>query len=170
MKITPIFLKTLLTSIIFSYSLSAQADNSLLKIAVVKDSIGAQDIVLGNINSSIEKLTSVQKANKGFNTKLNLCAAYLKSTEKSKSELACTAAIKDIESKGKYTKKTRYLKSLSYSNRAIARYQSKNIYGALTDINTAISTDSNAITKANFTFIKQYASESSTDDSNELAD
>ena len=170
MKITPPVLKTLLASLIISSSLSAHADSNLLKIAVVKDSIGAQDIVLGNINSSIEKLTSTQKVNKGFNAKLNLCAAYLKSTEKSKSELACTAAISDIESMSKYNKKARYLKSVSYSNRAVARYQNKNMVGALADINAAFSIDANAITETNLKLIKQYTSETSFEELSEVAD
>ena len=148
---------TLVMTLVASSPLMALENNSALKVAVVKDATGTQDIVKGNFNSSIKKLTRRHKTENSYNSNMSLCVAYLQADNKKQSELACTAAINNVEAMDLTNTNGLYLKSLSYSNRGISRYKNNDLSGALADLNQAILIDENTITLGNLKIIKQKA-------------
>ena len=97
---------------------------------------------------------------------MSLCVAYLKAENAKLSESSCTAAINSVEEMKLNNGKSLYLKSLSYSNRGIARYKNSDIYGALADLNKAVSIDDNVIAVSNLMIIKQYSYELESDNAN----
>jgi hypothetical protein len=166
MNSNPIFFKkslmTLMMTLVISTPVMAFEKKLALKVAVVKDATGTQDIVKGNFNSSIKKLTRRYKNENSYNSNMSLCVAYLQADNAKKSELACTAAINDVEAMDLYNDKALYLKSLSYSNRGISRYKNKDISGALTDLSAAVLIDANTITVGNLTIVKKQLYKSQT--------
>ena len=143
--------KALAATIAISCSASAMAEISTFKVAVIKDTTASQEIISGDLEASITQLTLNNKNT--FENNTGLCVAYLKSKNVEKSESACTAAIESISSVG-YDKKKTYLQSLSYSNRAIARYLKNDFTGAMDDLSVATSINSNTITAGNLQLLK----------------
>ena len=138
MLLKPTYLKVIITTLALSSSISAVADETKFKIAVVAKAIGSQNIhVLA------------------FNKKMDSCAAFTQAKKANKAELACTAAITSVGTIKKNSKKVKYLESLSYSNRGISRYLNSDLSGAMDDLITAVLIDSNAITRGNLKLIKQ---------------
>ncbi|MBA6347448.1 MULTISPECIES: hypothetical protein [unclassified Colwellia] len=157
MKTTLALLTPLLITLLVSNPVSAFESDTALKVAVVKDARGTQDIVKGNFNKSIMKLTKRHQDESSYNSHMSLCVAYLQADNAEQSELACTAAIDSIEAMNLNNTIGLYLKSLSYSNRGISRYKNNDISGALADLNQAILIDENTITLGNLKIIKQKA-------------
>jgi hypothetical protein len=151
MTIKNISYKALAATIAISCSVSAMAEISTFKVAVIKDTTASQEIISGDLEASITQLTLNNKNT--FENNTGLCVAYLKSKNVEKSESACTAAIESISSVG-YDKKKTYLQSLSYSNRAIARYLKNDFTGAMDDLSVATSINSNTITAGNLQLLK----------------
>ena len=165
MSIKSISIKALITSIAMSCSVSAMAEMTSFKVAVIKDTTASQEIISGDLATSIAKLTSADESS--FETHTGLCVAYLKSKIIDKSVPACTAAIDSISSVQSYDRKKSYLQSLSYSNRGISRYLSNDIEGAMSDLSVAESINSNPITAGNLQLMKNKMiamDESSTDE------
>jgi hypothetical protein len=136
MLIKSTHLKVIITTLALSISIAAVADDTQFKMAVVKNSIGSQNI---NVLA--------------FNKNMDSCAVFTQAKKSNKSDLACTAAITSVKSIKSNSIKIKYLESLSYSNRAISRYINDDLSGAMDDLTTAILIDSNA--KANFKLMKQ---------------
>jgi hypothetical protein len=151
MTIKNISYKALAATIAISCSASAMAEISTFKVAVIKDTTASQEIISGDLEASITQLTLNNKNT--FENNTGLCVAYLKSKNVEKSESACTAAIESISSVS-YDKKKTYLQSLSYSNRAIARYLKNDFTGAMDDLSVATSINSNTITAGNLQLLK----------------
>jgi hypothetical protein len=86
---------------------------------------------------------------------MNLCVAYLKVGNTKKSTKACRAAVVSAESAASKDNNANYLKALSYSNRAIARFKNSDIVGAIADLDKAVSIDANDITDSNLRVMKQ---------------
>ncbi|WP_159817938.1 hypothetical protein [Colwellia sp. 20A7] len=152
MTIKNIPYKALIAGIAISCSASAMAEISTFKVAVIKDTTASQEIISGDLEASITQLTLSNKNT--FENNTGLCVAYLKSKNVEKSESACTAAIESISSVSSYDKKKTYLQSLSYSNRAIARYLKNDFTGAMDDLSVATSINSNTITAGNLQLLK----------------
>jgi hypothetical protein len=164
-----IVLKALLTSFVLTSPVCVLASEAAFKVAVIKKAIGSKGIIGGDYDTTINKLTSSNILKNTFENNTGLCVAYLKNKNVTKSETACTAAIKSTASMG-VNKKVTYLKSLSYSNRGVARYLNEDISGAFDDLTTAILIDVNPVTKFNLALIKQTHFESNDSLANSLSD
>ena len=170
MKIKKIFLKSLLTSLVFGSSLSAVADSDKFKIAIIGNAEGSKEILSGDFNNSIESLTKTSAVKSSFENSMGLCAAYIKTNNANKSESACSTAIDSANAMNLRSKKGIYLKSLSYSNRGISRYLNNNISGAIEDLTMAISIDTNPITKNNLIFVTKSFAETQDNNISNFAD
>lgn len=148
-----IIFKTLLASITLASPISALASDLALKVAVIKDTIGSKNIMAGDSATGIKRLTRVNRAEQTFENNMSLCVAYIQSNNVIKSENACSAAIKSTKSMPLHNEQAIYLKSLSYSNRGVSRYFSDDLSGAINDLTTAISINSNSITKSNLRLV-----------------
>ena len=157
MNIKPTLLKTLLATLILSNPVLAYEGEAKLKVAIIKNATGTNDIVRGNFNTGIKKLNKQNKYEYSFGSNMGLCVAYLQSDDAKQSESACTAAIESTEKFDFKSTKADYLKSLSYNNRAISRYINNDISGALSDLNAAVLIDKNTITTNNLKIIKQHS-------------
>lgn len=154
MKIKPLLIKTLIATIVMSHSVSAMDNDLGFKVAVIKNTTGTEEILAGKYHSSIDVLTTKTFANNGFEKNTGLCVAYLKSLKLDEAELACSSAINDSKKLSLRNSHLRYLKSISYSNRAVARYINNDRKGALEDISSALLIDNNSIVTANLKRIK----------------
>jgi len=152
MTVKSISIKALITSVAISFSLAAVADKVAFKVAVIKDTTASKEIISGDIETSLAQLTTTNESS--FENSTGLCATYLQTKNVDKSEVACTAAIKSIESIRSYDARKSYLRSISYSNRAIARYLNNDFLGAMDDLNIATSINENTITAGNLTLMK----------------
>jgi hypothetical protein len=131
------YLKVIITTLVLCSSVTAVADETKFKIAVVKNAIG-------NKNSNVI----------AFNKNMDSCVALTQAKKVDKSELACTAAINSIKSIKTNNKKAKYLESLSYSNRGISRYMNDDLVGATDDFIAAFFIDSNSVTQNNLKLIQ----------------
>lgn len=156
MNIKSIVLKTLLTGAACSLSLSTLASEPQFKVAVIKDFKGSEEIISGDFTKSIASLTKGYNTQEKFEVSMGLCAAYIKTNNIEKTESACTSAINSSKYISSNSKHAAYLKSVSYSNRGVARYLKDDISGAIDDLTTAILIDDNAIVKSNLRLTKEY--------------
>lgn len=164
MKTKNVFLKTLLTSLVLSTSLTAVANEANFKVAIIGNAQGSKEILSGDFNNGIESLTKTSAAKSSFENSMGLCAVYIKTKDANKSESACSTAIDSANSMNWRSKRGIYLKSLSYSNRGISRYLNNDIAGAIDDLTMAITIDTNEITRSNLIFVTKSVTE--TQDSN----
>lgn len=142
------------------YSISASAndkENSLklngMKIAIIKNAIGSKELIAGNYNEGLTKLSNSSKQNE-YEGAMGLCVANLKTHRYIEANIACSQAIDTINNIADDSYHNRYLKSLAYSNRGVVRYLAKDSYGALDDFTTALLVDNNDIVKKNLLNIK----------------
>ena len=150
-----IYFMALLLSLSASSKVLANTNISALKIAVVADSFSSKSIVNGSYHASINKLTRHKGKASTYNSSMNLCAAYLKVGEIKKSTKACRAAVVNAERASNNDSNASFLKALSYSNRAVSKYQNKDFVGAIADLTKAVSIDANDITDSNLRLMKQ---------------
>ncbi len=137
-------------------SVKVQAKTPAFQVAVIENAQGSPELLAGNFSKGVAKLAANDQTQTSFDISTGLCVAYLKSDLIDEAELACTLAIKQIESQQNQRQSTKYLTSLSYSNRGISRYVKNDINGALDDLTTAILIDSNPITQSNLHTAKKY--------------
>lgn len=147
--------------ILSAYTNMASADNTPmrlkgLKVAIIKDAIGSKELITGNYNQGVAKLTIVNEQNESeFERAMGLCVANLKTNKFLAANKACSMAIDKINLNGDNTSQSNYLKSLAYSNRGILRYVEKDGYGALLDFTTALLLNDNDIVKQNIMHAKK---------------
>jgi hypothetical protein len=146
---------TLLATLLLSTTHATLANEAIFQVAVVKGAMGTADITKGEVALGIKKLTASESSKDFYDRKMNLCVAYLQSTQSNKSESACTEAIDSIESIKRQNSKVRYLTSLNYSNRGVARYKKNQLTAALNDFEFAVTIDDNPITAGNLQKIRQ---------------
>ncbi|MBA6327050.1 hypothetical protein H4J46_03650 [Colwellia sp. MB02u-6] len=146
---------TLVATLLLSTTHATLANEAIFQVAVVKGAMGTADITKGEVALGIKKLTANENGKDFYDRKMNLCVAYLQSTQSNKSESACTEAIGSIESIERQSSKVRYLTSLNYSNRGVARYKQNQLIAALKDFELAVTIDDNPITAGNLQKIKQ---------------
>jgi len=156
MKTKSTCLITALLSLTISSAVVANSQSNALKIAVVADNHSSKNIVNGLYHSSINKLTRYSHSQKSYNNNMNLCVAYLKVGKSKKSTKACSAAVISAETALSNNSHSDYLKALSYSNRAVAKYQNKDIVGAIADLDKAVLIDANDITESNLKVMKEH--------------
>ena len=154
MNTKPALLKALFTGVILTSSAIASAQTPALKVAVVKGVLGSQNIVAGDIETGIKRLSRQNSTETAFDKAMGLCVAYLKSDNTIKSESACTAAVEASKLIQSESSNALYLKSLSYSNRAVAKYLNDDIDGAVSDLTLAKSLSVNNVTTGNLAFIQ----------------
>lgn len=152
---------SLLASSVFT---CASASASALKVAVVKHAPGSADLIAGKVDNSISTLEIVKNSEK-FERSLGLCAAYIKASINHESEKKCTEAIENIKAFDSRSARISYLKSISYSNRGVARHLNKNDVGAMSDLVNAILIDDNPITRGNLAELKRLTDMTSADNS-----
>jgi hypothetical protein len=150
-------IKNLLATLLLSATHITLASDAIFQVAVVKDAIGTADITKGKLASGIKKLTEDEKNQSFYANKMNLCVAYLQSTSElnDKSESTCTEAINSLEAMKRQSSRVRYLISLNYSNRGVARYRKNQLTKALKDFEFAVIIDDNSITSGNLQKFKQ---------------
>ena len=120
--------------------------------------------------SNIFKELSFEGKYNDFEKNTALCVAYLKTSNTVESEAACSSAIESAKTLESSNKRTSYLKSISYSNRAVARYLKDDVVGAMSDLAVANSIDSNKISKINLEVMNSKLDQSGYDESVSLAD
>ncbi|MFD2167982.1 hypothetical protein ACFSJY_17135 [Thalassotalea euphylliae] len=131
---------------------SAPALNGM-KIAVVKDAIGSQDIVDGDYAEGLTKLASSDV--QAYDKAMGICVANIKLNNLDAADVACTSAIEEISSLNGRGRHAKFLKSVAYSNRAIVRYLSEDSEGALEDFTSAMLISDNDIVKDNLLTLKR---------------
>lgn len=165
MKLKPLLLTSVISSMIALAPSVVMADESKLKVAIIKNTAISSEISEGGYSEIIANLSSNDSKYSDFEKNTALCVAYLKTSNKVESEAACTAAIESTK-----LDSTDYLKSISYSNRAVARYLKNDIAGAMSDLAMANTIDSNKISKTNLEIMNSKFDQSGYDDSVSLAD
>lgn len=157
------FLSALVASIILVSPTLVFAKATGLQVAIVKDSLASQNILSGDFEKSIKRLTHKKRSSSAYEKNMGLCVAYLKSNNSEQSESSCTTAIESLSSINTKNSRALYLKAIAYSNRGVARYLNDDLTGAIDDLTIAKSIDENSITKGNLRFIEQaYAVKSKT--------
>ena len=146
---------TLLATLLLSTTHATLANEAIFQVAVVKGTVGTADLTKGKVALGIKKLTASESSKDFYDRKMNLCVAYLQSTQNKKSESAYTEAIDSIESIKRQSSKVRYLTSLNYSNRGVARYKQNQLTAALKDFEFAVTIDDNPITAGNLQKIRR---------------
>ncbi|QBG35600.1 hypothetical protein [Litorilituus sediminis] len=148
------FRKVIIASFVLIFTLPVQANTSKFKVVSIKNNTNKQSTFINHESTNRQKTQNqANDVQAAFNLSMMQCAAYLRNEEASKSSKACSAAVQHIELMDANTQQSRYLKSLSYSNRAIAKYSNNDESGALNDLVRAILIDSNAITRSNLTLM-----------------
>lgn len=170
MTIKSTVFKAVLTSLVICSPTYVLANKTKLKVAVIQDAPASQAIRSGYLETSIKKLNRKNTIETTFENNMGLCVAYLQSKNFIKSESACTAAIESIKSLSLNSNKAQYLKSLSYSNRGVSRYLSKNESGAIDDLTAAILIDSNHVTQSNLKLMTSPLFDTKDSMSNDLSD
>ena len=144
---------TCLAASLISFN-SMAANTKGFQVAVVELTPGAKEIIEGQYQTGLKKLTLQKTAKRpSFNRSLTLCAANIMVNDFQSADGACTVAIEKYKNRNGMNHK--YLRSIAYSNRGIARYLQGDKEGASTDLRTAASIDRNRIVMANLAKIKR---------------
>ncbi|WP_426360353.1 hypothetical protein ACPUVO_09110 [Pseudocolwellia sp. HL-MZ19] len=172
MKLKTILLTSLISSSLVMASTSVMASDSKLKVAVIKNTAMSSEISKGEYQEIIASLSNTSSATEynDFEKNTALCVAYLKTSNTVESEAACSSAIESAKTLETSSKRANYLKSISYSNRAVARYLKNDVVGAMSDLAVANSIDSNKISKINLEVMNSKLDQTSYDESVSLAD
>ena len=121
-----------------------------LKIAVIKDAVGTEDIIAGNYHSGLDKLATADASSfSDYDKAMGVCVANIKLNSLTIADKACTDAIDAMKALSGRGRHGQYLKALAYSNRAIVRYLAKDNSGAMEDFTSALLIDNNDIVKGN---------------------
>ena len=154
-KLTKYTFFILLTTI----SLNCLASNKMkgFQVAVIRDSSGAKEILKGKYRLGLDKLAQhSSKKNSSFDSLLARCAARIMTRELKQAHLVCTDAIESY--KNHKEPKYKYLKSMAYSNRGIARFLLGDIIGASNDLEIASSINKNKIVLSNLSNLQSQIS------------
>jgi len=135
-----------------------------LKIAIIKNAVGSNEIIAGNYQLGLSKLTnSSDSALIGYETAMGLCAANIKLNELITADKACTEAIEAISALKGRGRHREFLKAIAYSNRAVVRYLDKDKGAALEDLTSALLINDSSIIKNNIIALRDNT-ETSTDE------
>ncbi len=149
--------KTTATALVLStlVSTTAVAANSVngMRIAVIKDALGSDEIINGDYATAMTRITTAKNTDDYENT-MGLCVANIKLEEWKLATQACTKSIEVLQPMLASNGRAKYLMSVTYSNRAIAKYLANDTHGALDDLSTAILIDDNKLVKNNLLQLK----------------
>ncbi|NMP32280.1 hypothetical protein HII17_11935 [Thalassotalea sp. M1531] len=127
-----------------------------LKIAIIKNAVGTDEIISGDYSAGLSKIVATKKPElSNYDKAMGVCVASLKLNELDKADSACTKAIDEISAIKGRGRHGEFLKSMAYSNRAIVRYLAKDNTGALEDFTSALVVDNNSIVKDNILALKR---------------
>lgn len=150
-------LKTTASAIALStlISTTTMASDNLngLRIAVIKDALGSDEILNGHYSSAMTRLAEANTTG-DFEHSMGLCVANIKLEEWKLATQACTKSIEVLQPMLATNGRAKYLMSVTYSNRAVARYLANDTHGALDDLSTAILIDDNKLVKNNLLQLK----------------
>lgn len=172
MKIKPLLLTSIISSVLAIAPTASMASEDTLKVAVIKSEESISNLSKDEYKEIIAELSNSKKKSKynNFEENTTLCVAYLKTKNNIETEAACSSAIESAQTLDTHNKRTSYLKSISYSNRAVARYFNNDVVGAMSDLAQANAIDANSISKANLEIMNSKLEHSGYDDSTSLAD
>ena len=163
MKLNSLVSKTLPSLLLLCCSSTFASDSvGKFKVAVVKDSLGADKIVAGEYSEGMKAIEMNKKIN--FNHAMNLCAAQIKTYKFEKAEESCSKAINSLTVNATRGRHGKLLKALAYSNRSIAKHLNNESYSAYEDLLTAKSLSENAIILDNIAYFKSSTRMTSSDD------
>lgn len=167
MKLNTLVSKTLPSLLLVCCSSTFAADSvEKFKVAVVKDTLGADKIIAGDYATGMKDIEMTEKTN--FNHAMNLCAAQIKTYKFSKAEESCTKAIDSLSVNASRGRHGKLLKALAYSNRSIAKHLNNESYSAYEDLLTAKSLSENSIIMDNMAYFKSSTSMMTSDDSSDI--
>jgi hypothetical protein len=172
MKLKSLILTSIMSSVLAIVPTTLMASENKLKVAIIKSEDSTANLSQNEYKEIIANLSNQKKKSKyrEFEKNTALCVAYLKTKNNIQSESACTSAIKSAQTLNIHNRKTNYLKSISYSNRAVSRYLNDDINGAMSDLAQATAIDSNNISTANLAIMNSQFEHSNYNDSVSLAD
>lgn len=148
--------KTLLLTSLLVISSTLSAEHlGRFKVAVVKDTLGSQELVAGDFKSGLEQLVNAHKTRSSFNIAMGLCVAHLKQEALINAELSCSQAIEEAKTSLNNGKQGNLLKALAYSNRGIVRHLNKDDYGAFDDFTSAVLLSNSKLISDNLSIFKQ---------------
>jgi len=152
MRLKPLLLTTLMGTILMSAPATLMAKESSLKVAVIKDTTDSKNIINGEYKKTIANLSTTSNS-LNFEESTSLCVAYLKANDKINAESACTAAITSSKHISSRNDNVNYLQSVSFNNRAVARYLKNDYTGAMNDLASARAIHNNKLVKSNITLM-----------------
>jgi hypothetical protein len=172
MKLKPLLLTSIISSALAIAPTALMASEGKLKVAIIKSEESAANLSQSEYKEIIANLSSQKTKSKysEFEKNTTLCVAYLKTKNSIQSEAACTSAIESAKTLDTHNKRTSYLKSISYSNRAVARYFKDDVSGAMSDLAQATALDSNSISSSNLELMSSKLEHSDYNESVSLAD
>lgn len=158
MKTTVTIAKALsLTALMATSAIAGELPSKLngLRIAVVKDALGSRELSTGDYSTAANMLTKTSTTPQAsYEKSMGLCVAYIKLEQHDAANIACSDAITSLDSVKTSKSQAKYLTSIAYSNRAIAKYLAKDNQGALEDMTEALLIDNNTIVKGNLVSMK----------------
>ncbi|REL25904.1 hypothetical protein DXX93_04540 [Thalassotalea euphylliae] len=127
-----------------------------LKLAIVKNAPGSDEIIAGDYQLGLDKLASAkQDPISSYNQAMGMCVANIKLNDLSLADKACSFAVEQIDKVTGPSAQKLFLKSMAYSNRGIVRYLADDNVGALEDFTSALLVDNNTIVKNNLLTLKR---------------
>ncbi|MDO6446605.1 hypothetical protein Q4493_12545 [Colwellia sp. 1_MG-2023] len=168
MKLNSLVSKTLPSLLLLCSSATFAFDSvEKFKVAVVKDTTGADKIIAGEYTDGMKAIEMHKKID--YNHAMNLCAAQIKTFKFEKAEESCTKAIDSMSANATRGRHGKLLKALAYSNRSIAKHLNNESYSAYEDLLTAKSLSENAIILDNIAYFKSSTSMASSVDLDTVA-
>ena len=127
-----------------------------LKLAVVKNAVGSDEIIAGDYQLGLNKMASAQQDPvSSYDQAMGVCVANIKLNDLSLADQACSLAVEQIDKVTGPSAQKQFLKSMAYSNRGIVRYLADDNVGALEDFTSALLVDDNTIVKNNLLTLKR---------------
>jgi hypothetical protein len=163
MKLNTLVSKTLPALLLLSCSSTFAIESTeKFRVAVVKNTLGANNIVAGEYESSIAKISDTHL---DFNRAMNLCVAQIKTYNFELAENSCTKAIDSMSVNASRGRHGKLLKALAYSNRGIAKHLNNKSKTAYDDFLMAKSLSEDKIINDNMAYFKSSIKVTSLDDS-----
>ena len=125
-----------------------------MQIAVIQGALGSDEILDGKYVSAKNNISNAAK-NNDYEHSMGLCVANIKLAAWEEATKECTKSIDKLRPILNSNGRAKYLMSVTYSNRAIARYLASDSHGALDDLSTALLFDNNKLVKNNLLQLKR---------------
>lgn len=150
--------KLLLTISLCATSTFVCADDHKFKMAVIKDSAGANAIKTGNFEQGLQSISAqnvTPNSPEQIAQQMNLCVAYASLYKMSEAEKACDQAIELTKGSQFTNGLERNIASLALNNRAIMKAKAKDYSGALQDLLAAIKVKKSRVVTDNLIQLMQ---------------